>query len=309
MEQAHRIVSLIASSTEIVCRLGLRDQLVGVSHECDYPDDVAGLTVCSRPRIDVEGSSRQIDDRVKDALRDALSVYDVLGDELRRLQPTILITQTQCDVCAVNLADVERAVAELLDFEPTIVSLEPNELTDIWADIRRVATAAGVAERGIALTDELQASLNRLQEETRDLERPSIACIEWMDPLMAAGNWIPELVEIVGGRSVLGEAGKHSPWMEWTDLQASDPDVVVTMPCGFDIERTLREIHLLTELPGWTELKAVRSGRVFVADGNWYFNRPGPRVVESAEILAELLHPKCFPAKHEGTGWRRFPPG
>lgn len=302
-----RIVSLIASATEIVCRLGLRDQLVGVSHECDYPERVVGLDVCSKPRIDVNGSSREIDDRVKTALKDALSVYEVRRDVLEKLDPTIIITQTQCDVCAVNLKDVEIAVCDWLGTRPIIVSLEPNELSDVWGDLRRVAVAAEIPERGEELVRELQAGMDEIRRQTSALnERPTIACIEWLEPLMAAGNWVPELVEIAGGHNLFGAAGKHSPWMTWEELVAADPEVILTMPCGFDIERTLQEKHLLTERPGWSGLRAVKNQRVFVADGNAYFNRPGPRLVESAQILAELLHPESIQSRFEDKGWVRL---
>ncbi|MCZ6674055.1 MAG: cobalamin-binding protein [Verrucomicrobia bacterium] len=302
----HRIVSLIASSTEIVCRLGLRDQLFGVSHECDYPDSVRSLTACSKPRIDIHGSSRDIDNRVKHALKDALSVYEVRQQELEAIEPTIIITQTQCEVCAVNLSDVEAAVCDLLSSNPKIVSLEPNELKDIWADIQRVADAADVPERGQVLVAELLAEVDTIRNTTRELDRPTVACIEWLEPLMAAGNWIPELVDIAGGKNLFGEAGKHSPWMTWHEVLEADPDVIVTMPCGFDIQRTMEEIHLLTDRPEWGGLKAVREGRAFVSDGNAYFNRPGPRVVESVRILTEVLHPNLFPPNFEGSGWIRI---
>ena len=299
----HRIVSLIASSTEIVCRLGLRDQLYGVSHECDFPESVDGLVVCSNPRIDVDGTSKEIDDRVKTVLQDALSVYDVRKEDLEKIEPTIIITQTQCDVCAVNLKDVEEALCEWIPSMPKVVSLEPNELCDIWADIQRVADAADVPEKGRSLVSELTLEMDRIKTQTRSLDRPTVACIEWLEPLMAAGNWIPELVDIAGGTSLFGEAGKHSPWMTWDELMEANPDVIVTMPCGFGISRTMEEIDLLSGHPGWKKLKAVQEGRVFVADGNAYFNRPGPRVVESVKILAELLHPDKFPRTFEGVGW------
>lgn len=301
----NRIVSLIASATEIVCRLGLRSELVGVSHECDFPNDVTNLPACSSPKINVHGSSREIDDRVKAALQDALSVYDVRRELLEDLQPTIVITQTQCDVCAVNLQDVEAVVGEWLDHQPKIVSLEPNELQDVWQDILRVAQAAEVTERGTDLVADLKASLSALSERTAQLHPPSIACIEWLDPLMAAGNWIPELVQAAGGRNLFGQAGTHSPWITWEELVNADPDVIVTMPCGFDIARTLEEQHLLTEHPAWAGLRAVREGRIYVLDGNAYFNRPGPRLVDSAYLLAEVLHPSVFPSTFQGSGWIR----
>jgi iron complex transport system substrate-binding protein len=299
-----RIVSLIASATEIVAALGFEAQLVGRSHECDYPLGVERLPACSAPRIDVNGTSRQIDDRVKDVLRSALSVYTVHTDVLDRLAPTHIITQTQCEVCAVSLKDVEKAVCEMVASRPQVVSLEPMCLADVWTDIRRVAAALDVAERGEELVASLQRRLEAVSAGVSSLdERPTIACIEWIDPLMCAGNWVPELVAIAGGRDVLGTAGKHSPYITWDDLRRADPGVIAIMPCGFDIPRTRSEMHVLTERPEWRSLRAVREGRVYVTDGNQYFNRPGPRLVESAELLAELLHPGQCRFGHEGTGW------
>jgi iron complex transport system substrate-binding protein len=302
-----RIVSLIASATEIVAALGFEEQLVGRSHECDYPPSVQRLPACSAPRIDVNGTSRQIDDRVKDVLRSALSVYTFHTDVLDRLAPTHIITQTQCEVCAVSLKDVEKAVCEMVASRPQVVSLEPMCLADVWTDIRRVAEALAVAERGEELVASLQRRLEVVSAGVSSLDdRPTIACIEWIDPLMCAGNWVPELVEIAGGRDVLGTAGKHSPYITWDDLRRADPDVIAVMPCGFDIARTQSEMHVLTERPEWRSLQAVREGRAYLTDGNQYFNRPGPRLVESAEVLAEVLHGGRINFGHEGAGWVRL---
>jgi iron complex transport system substrate-binding protein len=304
---APRIISLIASATEIVAALGFEEQLVGRSHECDYPPSVVRLPACSAPRIDVHGTSRQIDDRVKDVLRSALSVYTVHTDVLDRLAPTHIITQTQCEVCAVSLKDVERAVCDMVASRPQVVSLAPMCLADVWSDIRRVASALDAAARGEELVASLRRRLEAVSASVSSLEeRPSIACIEWIDPLMCAGNWVPELVEIAGGRDVLGTAGKHSPYITWDDLRRADPEVIAVMPCGFDIPRTQSEMHVLTERREWRSLRAVRERRVYLTDGNQYFNRPGPRLVESAEILAELLHSGQCRFGHEGTGWVPF---
>ena len=304
-----RIVSLIASATEIVAALGYEDFLVGRSHECDFPPSVERLPVCSEPKIDVAGSSREIDDRVKAVLRDATSVYRVLIDVLERLQPTHIITQSQCEVCAVSLKDVEAAVCELVSSQPKLVSLEPMCLADVWRDIVAVGEALG-CETANGLVGQLKGRLDAISQRARTTGlQPDVACIEWIDPLMSAGNWVPELVEFAGGRDLLGVAGEHSPWMTWEQLLAADPDVIVIMPCGFDIRRTHAELPVLTKPPEWTQLSAVKSGRVFLTDGNQYFNRPGPRIVESAEILAELFHPAEFRFGHEGTGWVRFHDG
>jgi iron complex transport system substrate-binding protein len=303
----HRIVSLIASATEIVSALGFQDEIVGRSHECDFPPSVKDLPQLTSPKFNVEGTSYEIDQRVKAIVQEALSVYRVDAAKLDRVQPTHIITQSQCEVCAVSLKDVEEAVCEMVSSNPVIVSLEPNSLADIWSDIRKVAAALEATERAEDLIARLRRRMDNIALSTRRAsERPTVACIEWIDPLMAAGNWMPELVGMAGGVNLFGEAGKHSPWMTWEELAAKDPDVIFTSPCGFDINRTLEEMHLLGAKPGWRGLKAVRSNRVFVADGNQYFNRPGPRVVESLEILAETIHPELFSFGHEGDGWVRY---
>lgn len=302
-----RIVSLIASATEIVCALGFEDSLVGRSHECDYPPAVARLSECTAPKFNVEGTSYEIDLRVKAIVQDALSVYRVDADLLEQLRPTHIITQSQCEVCAVSLKDVEQAVCQLVSSRPAIVTLEPNSLEDIWQDIFRVGAALGAADRAEELIANLKRRMKAIEEESRRLKpRPGVALIEWIEPLMAAGNWMPELVEMAGGTNLFGEAGKHSPWMSWEEIIAKDPDIIIATPCGFGIDRTMEEMHLLSEKPEWRKLKAVAENRVFVADGNQYFNRPGPRVAESLEILAELFYPEVFHFRHEGTGWARF---
>lgn len=287
-----RIVSLIASATEIVHDLGLFDQQVGRSHECDYPEAVRALPVCTRPRIPVTGDSREIDQLVKDQLRNAVSVYEVFPEVLEQLQPTHIITQTQCDVCAVSLKDVEAAMAAGVTSRPRVVSLNPNSLDDLWADIRRVGGALDIPQRGEELVTELQERMRRISIRAHEHpDRPRAACIEWIEPLMAAGNWVPELVEMAGGINLFGEAGRHSPWMSWQELVEADPDVIVVMPCGWDVRRAASEMHWLTERPEWPRLRAVRSSQVRLVDGNRYFNRPGPRLVESLQILAEIFHP------------------
>lgn len=299
-----RIVSLIASATEIVCALGFKDQLVGRSHECDYPVSVKDLPQLTSPKFNVEGTSAQIDQRVKDIVQEALSVYRVDPRKLEELQPSHIITQSQCEVCAVSLKDVEMAVCELTSSKPAIVSLEPNSLEDVWADIGRVGMALGANDRAEELIDELKSRMDDIVQRTHWLEtNPSVAYIEWIDPLMAGGNWMPELVAMAGGVNLFGEAGKHSPWMTWEELVAADPEIIFVSPCGFDIQRTLEEMHLLSNRSEWKTLKAVASERVYVADGNQYFNRPGPRLAESLEILAEVIHPNVFHFGHEGSGW------
>ncbi len=299
-----RVVSLIASSTEIVCALGLEDHLVGRSHECDYPASVARLPVCTEPAFGLDGTSYEIDQRVKALVQEALSVYRVNGDVLRELAPDVILTQTQCEVCAVSLSDVEKALAEWVGSPPRVVSLEAVDLAGVWADILQVAEALGVKERGNELIERLTSRLASIAGRTKEIpERPTVACIEWIDPLMAAGNWVPELVDLAGGENLFGQAGEHAPWMTWEELVAADPEVIVVMPCGYDIAQSRADLTTLTERPEWSKLRAVREGRVYVVDGNQYFNRPGPRLVESLEILAEIFHPWMFAFGHGGVGW------
>lgn len=302
-----RIISLIASSTEIVHALGLGHQMVGRSHECDYPERVKALPVCTEPKFQLDGTSYEIDQRVKAILQDALGVYRVFADRLEALQPDVIITQTQCDVCAVSLRDVEEAVCQLVSSRPTIIALEPNSLADVWRDIQRVAEGLNVPEKGQALVNDLQDRMQTIADQTKTLaNRPTVACIEWINPLMAAGNWMPTLIEMAGGINLFGKAGKHSPWMEWPELVTADPDIIIISPCGWGIERGRQEMPPLTGRSEWNQLQAVQNGRVYLTDGNQYFNRPGPRLVESLEILAECFHPDLFNFGHEGVGWSAF---
>ena len=299
-----RIVSLIASATEIVDALGQLDHLVGRSHECDYPEAVKSLPVCTRPRISVDADSREIDRQVKASAGTSVSIYEVFDDVLARLEPTHILTQIQCEVCAVSLRDVEQALARGMAGQPAIVSLRPDSLEQIWEDFRRVARALGIPERGETAIAGLQRRMAALCPPPVAGPLPRVACIEWLEPLMAAGNWTPELVSMAGGVNLFGEAGRHAPWMTWEELVAADPDVLVVAPCGFDLDRTEKELHWLMGRPGWANLTAVHTGRVYLADGNQYFNRPGPRVVEALQALVEMLHPEFREIHLRGRVWR-----
>ena len=239
----HRIISLLPSCTEIVCALGLENQLVGRSHECDFPESIRHLPVCTEPKLDVQATSAEIDRKVKDLLRNALSLYRIDVEKLKSLRPDVILTQAQCEVCAVSLPAVEAAVGAWLGARPQIISLAPQALRDIWEDIRRVAEALGVPERGQTLLKTLKGRVVDIIEKACVVKRrPSVACIEWIEPLMAAGNWVPELVDLAGGLNLFGEAGKHSPWLNWEAVREHDPEIIIILPCGFDLARTRKEM-------------------------------------------------------------------
>jgi iron complex transport system substrate-binding protein len=299
-----RIVSLIPSATEIVAALGLTDAIVGRSHECDYPPEIQDRPVCTQARLNTNTPSAAIHKNVNELLQSALSIYQIKTEILEQLQPTHILTQDQCDVCAVTLQDVEKAVATLTHSEPKIISLKPNVLADLWSDIQLVANALGV--ESLRLIEDLEARVKICKQKTQALsatERPTVACIEWIDPLMTAANWIPELVTLAGGKPLFSVTGQPSHQLTWEALVASNPTIIIFMPCGFDLNRTHQEALPLTQRPEWQKLHAAQTGRVIVTDGNWYFNRPGPRLVDSQEILAEILHPEIFEYGYKGTGW------
>lgn len=310
-----RVLSLMASSTEIVAALGAESLLVGRSHECDTPSSVRALPEVTKPAFPTGGTSVEIDREVKTRLLDALSIYKVDREKIRELRPDVILTQTQCEVCAVSLSDVEKALEGLTGIRPKVVSLTPNSLVDIFDDIRRVAGTLGLIERGDRLIAEMKGKMSAVERIAKRLntgenwgKKPRVAIIEWIEPLMAAGNWMPELVRLADGENLFGVAGAHSPWMTMDELIAKDPDVIIITPCGFDLARTKQEITLLTGDTRFQSLRAVREKRVAIADGNEYFNRPGPRSVMALEILAEILYPGKFNFErvplHDGSnGW------
>ncbi len=301
---APRIASLLPSTTEIACALGFQDRLVGRSHECDFPPGVESLPALTEPKLDASRSSREIDASVRALVRDGLSVYRVHADRLRELQPDVILTQDQCEVCAASLADVEAALASWTGVRPRIVSLRPQSLGDVFVDIQRVADELDAPERGRSLTVRLANRIAEIGERSGRLaHRPSVVCIEWIEPPMAAGHWMPELVTLAGGRALLAESAAPSQWITLEALALADPDVIAVLPCGFALETTRREIRALASLDAWRRLRAVREGRVFLADGNALMNRPGPRLVESLEVLAEILHPEEFAPHRRGSSW------
>lgn len=300
-----RVVSLIASSTEIVCALGFADLLVARSHECDYPEWVTELPQITEPKIRTDISSLEVDRQVRSIVRAGLSVYRVDAEKLSAARPDIIITQDHCEVCAVSTKDLRDAVCHWLGANVRIVSLHPDSLGHIWEGIIQVAEALGARPRGERLVSRLQARMAELTRiAARAQARPRVAFIEWIDPVMAGGNWVPEMIEMLNAEDTLGKPGEHSGWITFAALQDADPDVIVIAPCGFDVTRTLSEVSPLTDHCDWHSLRAVRDQRVYVADGNAYFNRPGPRVVESFEILAQLIHPELFDFPQHAHAWR-----
>lgn len=299
-----RIVSLLPSSTEIAAALGAEDELVGISHECDFPAAITDRPVLTSSKINVDQLSADIDRDVRRVLSDALAVYDVDSSGLAAAEPDVVLTQDLCDVCAVSVKDVQRALAEIAGAGVELVSLKPTRLDDaegahgVFGDVERVASAIGRAEEGARVAAELRARCASLAGRARaalgDGPRPKVLTIEWIDPVMIGGTWMPELVEIAGGEALVTRPGEHAPTLDREALAALRPDVVLVKPCGFDLERTAREGDLLRELVGSMPWPATDSGRVHVTDGNAFFNRPGPRLVESAEILAAVTHPTAF---------------
>ena len=306
-----RVASLLPSATEMVAAVGMADHLVGVSHECDWPPEVVGLPVLTSTRLRLSPSSSRIDRDVRELLREALAVYEVDTEALRAARPDVIVTQDLCDVCAVSLADVQRAVAETLSPGVRIVNLHPTRLAEIWEDLLAVGRALGrgaEAEAALAVLQQRVESV-RLRAAARP-HRPAVLCIEWLDPVMVAGTWGPELVELAGGVPLVTRAGQHAPTLQRDELAALDPapEVVLVKPCGFKLERTLAEAAVLEALFEGLPWPALREGRVYLADGNAYFNRPGPRIADSLEILAACLHPEEFPelAERHARAWRRL---
>ncbi len=295
-----RVVSLIASATEILHELGAGDMQVARSHECDWPERVLALPQLTRPKFKVEGTSREIDRAVKSLVEQGLAVYEVDAEALKSVAPDVILTQDQCEVCAVSLADVERAVQTWTDCRANVVSLRPHTMADVYADNQRIAVAIGAAEAGRALNARMQARFAEISEAVAGRGKPRLAFIEWIDPPMSGGHWMPELIEIAGGQNLFGASGAQSPWISLAEIANADPDVILVAPCGYDLAKTREEMAVLDSNHAWRTLRAVREGHVFLADGNAFFNRPGPRLVESAEILAEVLHPYVASFGHLG---------
>lgn len=318
-----RIVSLLASATEMIYALGCQDQLVGRSHECDYPPEVLTLPVVSKVQIDTNTSSAQIDAQIRELAHNAsgrdqsaptqsaaikaLSIYAIDIELLRALQPDVIFTQTQCEVCAVSERDVTAALQQLTGMKPRVVSLAPYWLDDVWNDVLRVGEALERKGQAEQLINGYRKSLTDLHECAAAFgAKPRVTVLEWLDPLIAAGNWTPELVAYAGGEHVLGQEGSHSSLLSWDDLQRADPDVLILSPCGYTLARTLEDVPILRQNPAWHSLRAVQTGRVYAIDGNQYINRSGPRLVESALLLARAIWGDRLKIAVDDAAWARI---
>lgn len=290
-----KIVSLLPSATEIVCQLGLGDSLVGVTHECDYPSLAGSLPKVTRTLIPQDATSREIDELVRSRLKTQQALYTLDMPTLERLQPDLLVTQALCDVCAVAEAEVTAAACTLTS-HPRVVNLEPMRLSEVFDGIRLVGVAAGIPSKAAEVVAALQARVDRIARLNEGLtDRPRVVLLEWIDPPFSSGHWSPELVRIAGGVEGIGREGERSRTVEWDEIVRFDPEFLIVACCGFNVERTMLDIPLLTQYPGFRELTCVRQNRVFVIDGNAYFSRPGPRLVDSLELLAHTLHPEIHP--------------
>jgi iron complex transport system substrate-binding protein len=291
-----RICSLLPGATEIACALGLADEIVGVSHECDFPAAARSKPVMVRSRIDPTMiDSGEIDRQVVDLLRSKQSLYALDEKLFRDSEPDIILTQGLCDVCALDYNDVVQA-ARSLPRDPRIISLNPHCLADILNNVLRIGEATHRSRQAESLAQELRVRIEAVRDLTaRSASQPRVACLEWFDPLYIAGHWVPEMVQIAGGNDILGTAGAPSVKIEWDAVIACRPGVLILMPCGFDLDRTVQESSSLKNRAGWQSLPAVREGRVFAVSGTDYFSRPGPRLIDGLEILSQLLHPELFP--------------
>ena len=289
-----KICSLLPSATEILYTLGLGDQVVAVTHECDYPPEAASKLKITENVIDHERmTSAQIDHHVVSNIGRHGSIYTLKDDLLEKLQPDLIVTQELCDVCAVSYKEVQRA-AKILEGRTKIVSLEPNTLTEVLDTILLVGELSGRGPDARKTVHELQARLDRVRKRVDGFKRPRVYSMEWLDPPFSAGHWVPEMVDIAGGKEVLGKAGAKSDRITVERILQAAPEIIVLMPCGFSLERTVREYQRTTFLPGW-------NGRVYAVDGSSYFNRPGPRLIDGVEILAEIFHPNAYRGRDESN--------
>lgn len=296
-----RIITLLPSATEIVCALGLIDDLVGITHECDYPEAVKTKPVLIESCLGPDAhkmSPREIDDKIRETLKKGEGTYRFKPGAMEQAKPDVVLTQGLCDVCAVPHSFVVKEISRL-KLDPILISLDPQDLSGIITDIRRVGEATGRIDEAGTLCDQLEERIGEVAGRTREIDpasRPKVAVIEWTDPIFAAGHWVPEMVELAGGVDCLAPAGEPSKVVEWETVLAAKPDVIVLSPCGYDLKKARTELPLLEKRPGWNELPAVKNGKVFVLDANATLSRSGPRIVDGLEALAQMIRPDLFPA-------------
>ena len=307
MVETRRIVSFLPSATEMICALGLGDQLLGVTHECDYPPEIEGKPIVVRNVLPLESMSQsEIDSAVTQRLRNGLSLYRVDEILMQEIAPDLILTQDLCQVCAPSGNEVSQLL-EVLPSKPRILWLTPKSLEQIFDNLRDLGDATGRFERAEALIAEGRARLETVGVVTRDVaSRPRVFCMEWLDPVYCCGHWVPEMVRIAGGIDMLGREGTDSVRISWKDVLQWRPEVLIVMPCGFGLEKAVEQAAKLSSYPGWADLPAVRDSRVYAVDANSYFARPGPRVVEGTELLAHLLHPNLFEWKGPAGAFRRL---
>ncbi len=303
-----RICSFLPSATEMVYALGAGEMVMAVSHECDSPVEAARKPIVSRARFDhTQLDSAAIDALVSQAIKSGESLYTIDRDVLRQANPDLILTQELCDVCAVTGNDLSQALHDLR-LNPEIIALTPTNLQGIFDNIRTIGDAIGLRERAERLVAELTGRVQRVATVAQQAtHRPRVFCLEWLDPPYASGHWVPELVELAGGVDALGRKGTDSTRIRWEEVVAYAPEILVLIPCGFDLPRALQEVRRLEGRPGWWSLPAVQHDRVYVTHGSAYFSRPGPRVVEGLEILAHLTHPELFPARYSEMIVRHVP--
>lgn len=303
-----KVVSLLPGLTELVCALGFEKNLEGRSHECDYPPAVQNLPVLTKPKYSVtpDQGGKEIHESISGLLQNALSVYEVDDDLLVSLSPDLILTQDHCEVCAVSMADLKASVIESIGPDAEVVSVSPADLDSVFDSFIKIASGLGVRERGVKLAEQIRQRFDEIRAQVRETTRPDVVAIEWVEPLMTGGNWMPEMIEIAGGSNRLAEAGKHSPWTDWESIRQADPEILLVLPCGYSIEKTLTEMSVLEGKESWEDLKAVQKNQVYILDGNHYFNRPGPRIKESVEILAHIFHPELFKNPVGEAGFIRY---
>ncbi|MAJ44138.1 MAG: cobalamin-binding protein [Candidatus Marinimicrobia bacterium] len=300
------IISLLASTTEILCALGLKEKIVGISHECDNPIDILDLPRISKPNININNSSKDINTSVENSVFNKLPIYNLDMELLKTLKPKIIFTQDMCNVCAVSQKDLNNYFSHVSNSDVEVISYSPNSLTEILKEIKFIGEKLD-CEFGVnALLTDLKIRLKTFKQENQKEKKPSVAFIEWIEPIYFGGNWIPELINYAGGKYIFGEPGVHSSIISFDEIVSSDPDYILIAPCGFNIDKTLEELEPFLKRPEWRFLKAVRNNNVYVLDGNKYFNRPGMGIITSVEIIAEIIHSEKFIYQFENIAWVRL---